>query len=196
MRSSWLKSIKLISLMYMENIQNFFNLFSGWIFTHGLKILIIALVAYFVYVFVLNFLEKVVHRTLRLKIISKDLEEKRAATLIRVIKMTLRVLILTIAIVTIFSEIGINIAPVLAAAGVLGLAIGFGSQFLIRDIVSGLFIILENQYRVGDTIIIDNITGAVEDLNLRLTVIRDEKGAVHYIPNGEIKKVANLSKNS
>ena len=181
--------------MHMENIQNFFNLFSDWIFTHGLKILIIALVAYFIYAFVLNFLEKVVYRTLRLKIISKDLEEKRAATLIRVIKMTLRVLILTIAIVTIFSEIGINIAPVLAAAGVLGLAIGFGSQFLIRDIVSGLFIILENQYRVGDTISIDNITGVVEDLNLRLTIIKDEKGAVYYIPNGEIKKVANLSKN-
>lgn len=175
-------------------LQDFFNLFLNWILTHGLKIVIIAAAAYFIYAFVLNFLEKVIHRTLKLKIISKDLEQKRADTLIRVIKMTLRVLILTIAIVTIFSEIGINIGPILAAAGILGLAVGFGSQFLIRDVVSGLFIILENQYRVGDTIGIDNLTGVVEDLNLRLTVIKDDKGAVHYIPNGEIKKVANFSK--
>lgn len=99
-----------------------------------------------------------------------------------------------IAFMMIISEFGLNIGPVLAAAGIIGLAFGFGGQYLIRDVISGLFIILENQYRVGDVVCLGEKCGLVEDINLRLTTIRDLDGTVHHIPNGEIKSASNLSK--
>jgi small conductance mechanosensitive channel len=82
----------------------------------------------------------------------------------------------------------------LAGAGVVGLAIGFGAQYIIRDFFTGLFIILENQYRVGDVICVGDICGSVEDLNLRMTILRDADGAVHHIPNGQIKIATNKTK--
>jgi len=97
-------------------------------------------------------------------------------------------------ILMIISEFGVNIGPLLAGAGVIGLAVGFGAQYIIRDFFTGLFIILENQYRVGDVVCIDTICGTVEDINLRMTVLRDIDGAVHHIPNGEIKIATNKTK--
>jgi small-conductance mechanosensitive channel len=94
----------------------------------------------------------------------------------------------------ILEEGGVKIGPILAGAGIVGLAFGFGGQYLIRDIITGLFIIIENQYRIGDVINIDATGGLVEDISLRVTTLRDLDGTVHHIPHGEIKKVANLSK--
>ncbi len=94
----------------------------------------------------------------------------------------------------VIQEVGISIGPLLAGAGIIGLAVGFGGQYLIRDIISGFFIILENQYRIGDIISIDNTSGQVEDISLRMTTLRDLDGTVHHIPHGEIKKVSNLTK--
>jgi small conductance mechanosensitive channel len=94
----------------------------------------------------------------------------------------------------ILQEIGLEIGPVLAGAGIVGLALGFGGQYLIRDIITGLFIILENQYRIGDVVYIDTTGGLVEDISLRKTTLRDLNGTVHHIPNGEIKLVSNFSK--
>lgn len=94
----------------------------------------------------------------------------------------------------ILQEIGVPIGPILAGAGIVGLAVGFGGQYLIRDIISGFFIILENQYRVGDVVSFDGTRGLVEDISLRMTTLRDMDGTVHHVPHGEIKKVANLSK--
>jgi len=82
----------------------------------------------------------------------------------------------------------------LAGAGIIGLAVGFGGQYLIRDLISGFFIIIENQYRVGDVVNFDGTGGLVEDISFRMTTLRDLDGTVHHIPHGEIKKVANLSK--
>lgn len=93
----------------------------------------------------------------------------------------------------ILRELGLDITPLLAGAGVLGLAIGFGAQNLIRDFLAGFFILLENQFRTGDVIKIKEHAGLVEDFNLRRTVLRDLEGAVHIIPNGEITTVTNLS---
>ena len=92
------------------------------------------------------------------------------------------------------SELGVNIAPLLAVAGVAGIAFGFGGQYLIRDLISGLFVILEDQYRVGDVACVADTCGLVEDINLRRTILRDLDGVVHHIPNGEIAKASNLSK--
>jgi small conductance mechanosensitive channel len=98
------------------------------------------------------------------------------------------------AILMMLQEAGIEIGPILAGAGIVGLALGFGGQYLIRDIISGLFIILENQYRIGDVVNINSTGGLVEDISLRMTTLRDMNGTVHHIPHGEIKIVSNLSK--
>ena len=92
------------------------------------------------------------------------------------------------------SEINLDIAPVLAGAGIVGVAIGFGAQSLIKDIISGLFIIWDNQYRVGDVVKIADTTGEVEEISLKRTVLRDLSGTVHFIPNGEIKVASNFTR--
>lgn len=94
----------------------------------------------------------------------------------------------------VLTEIGINIAPIIAGAGVIGLAFGFGGQYLIKDLIAGFFVILENQYRVNDVVCIGDTCGLVENLNLRTTILRDLDGTVHVVPNGEIKTASNLSK--
>ena len=94
----------------------------------------------------------------------------------------------------ILDQFGVNIAPALTGAGIAGLAVGFGAQALVRDIISGFFLILEDQVRVGDVASINGTGGLVEDINLRTIVLRDEEGAVHVFPNGSITTLANRSK--
>jgi small-conductance mechanosensitive channel len=94
----------------------------------------------------------------------------------------------------ILGELGIQLGPLLATAGIGALAIGFGAQSLVKDVINGFFIILENQYRIGDVIDVAGVSGLVESLTLRRTVLRDLEGRVHIVPNGEIKIVSNLSK--
>ncbi|MDG1872066.1 MAG: mechanosensitive ion channel family protein, partial [Flavobacterium sp.] len=125
---------------------------------------------------------------------SPDAEEKRENTLIQIFTTTAQIALIIMATLMILQEFGIEIAPILAAAGIVGLAFGFGGQYLIRDVISGLFIILENQYRIGDVVSFDNASGAVQEISLRKTTLRDMDGTVHHIPHGEIKKVSNLSK--
>lgn len=95
---------------------------------------------------------------------------------------------------TILAEIGVNIAPALAGVGVAGVAIGFGAQSLVKDLIAGLFILLENQYAVGDVVRIADVAGIVEEINLRWTVLRDLDDIVHIVPNGEIKVASNFTK--
>jgi small conductance mechanosensitive channel len=89
---------------------------------------------------------------------------------------------------------GINVAPLLAGAGIVGLALGFGGQYLIRDLINGIFILFEGQFRVNDVVKIGDLGGLVESMNLRVTQLRDLEGRVIYIPNGEIKTVINFTK--
>jgi small conductance mechanosensitive channel len=120
--------------------------------------------------------------------------EQRAVTLAGIFKGVSKFVIVLVAGLTILGILGINTAPLIAGAGVAGLAISFGAQNLIRDFISGFFILLENQFRVGDVIRAAGVSGQVEDMNLRITVLRDQEGAAHFIPNGEIKVVSNLAK--
>ena len=120
--------------------------------------------------------------------------QKRVDTLSGVIVTSGQVLIIIVATFMILSELGINIAPVLAGVGVVGIAIGFGAQSLVKDIIAGIFIVAENQYRVGDVVKIADIGGLVEEINLRRTVLRDLDGIVHVVPNGEIRVASNLTK--
>ena len=120
--------------------------------------------------------------------------KKRAQTLGNTLRDALLVAFSFIALLMILGELGIQLGPLLATAGIGALAIGFGAQSLVKDVINGFFIILENQYRIGDAIDVAGVSGMVESLTLRRTVLRDLEGRVHIIPNGEIKIVSNLSK--
>lgn len=119
--------------------------------------------------------------------------ELRAKTLAKIANNFISITVVTVAVFLALSEIGIEIGPLLAAAGVAGLAIGFGAQSLVKDFLSGFFILLENQYRVGDVVKIGDFAGIVEKMTLRITALRDIQGVAHFIPNGEIKSVSNMS---
>lgn len=121
--------------------------------------------------------------------------EKRALTLAGIVKTVGTTAIVIIATMMGLQEFGLNITPIIAGAGVVGLAVGFGAQSLIKDVIAGFFIILEGQFGVGDVIKTGDISGHVERLNLRVTTLRDfNSGAVHFIPNSELKVVSNLTK--
>jgi small conductance mechanosensitive channel len=121
------------------------------------------------------------------------LREKRGRTISQLLRSVGRVVIVTIAVLLTFN-VFINIAPILAGAGILGLAVSFGAQSLVRDIISGFFILLENQFAVGDVIEAAGKSGVVERMTMRVVVLRDLEGAMHVIPNGEIKVVSNRTR--
>jgi len=180
----------------IEIITQHSELIFPWLLNHGVKIFIIIIGS-----FLLNkIMRKFIHKAVRIAVVhdssaSQDAEKKREDTLIAVFSATLKILIIALALLMILEEIGVMIGPILAGAGIVGLAFGFGGQYLIRDIISGLFIILENQYRIGDVVRFDNTGGLVEEISLRKTTLRDLDGTIHHIPHGEIKKVSNFSKN-
>ena len=178
-----------------EFINKFIEGLGPWFFSHGIKIILIIIGAYLIRKFAGVFIDKIVRKAIvSNNFLSSEAEKKREDTLIKVFEGAFRVIIWLAAVLMIISELGINIGPLLAGAGVVGLAVGFGAQYIIRDFFTGLFIILENQYRVGDIVCIGTTCGTVEDINLRMTILRDVDGAVHYIPNGEIKIASNKSK--
>ncbi|MDZ4201354.1 MAG: mechanosensitive ion channel family protein [Gallionella sp.] len=121
-------------------------------------------------------------------------EKRRIETLARVFRYIATVVITLVAGMLVLSEVGISIAPILGAAGVVGLAVGFGAQSLIKDFFNGFFLLLENQIRQGDVVEIGGKSGAVEDVTLRYVRLRDFEGSVHYIPNGLITTVTNKSR--
>lgn len=120
--------------------------------------------------------------------------EKRAGTVIALAGKTITAAIWAVAVVMALKEIGFDIGPLLAGAGVAGLAIGFGAQHLVRDVIGGLFLILENQVRVNDVAIINGKGGLVEEVNLRTTVLRGLDGVVHIFPNGNIESLSNMTR--
>ena len=120
--------------------------------------------------------------------------DARAATLAGVTASVVRVAVWTVAFLLLLDEVGFNLGPLLAGASVVGVALGFGAQTLVRDVLSGFFILVEDQYGVGDTITVLDVTGTVEDVNLRVTRVRAGDGTVWYVPNGEIRKVGNSAK--
>ena len=110
------------------------------------------------------------------------------------VSSTVSVLIWVIAVLLVLGEVGIDLAPLIAGAGIAGIAIGFGAQNLVKDCVAGLFMLIEDQYGIGDTVDLGVATGSVERISLRTTVLRGQDGTVWHVPNGEIRRVGNLSK--
>lgn len=119
--------------------------------------------------------------------------EKRVETLIRLIRQAVLILLWVTTILILLKEIGVDVTPVLASAGIVGLAVGFGAQNLVRDFIAGFFFILENQVRVGDVAIINGTGGLVEEVNFRTIVLRDLAGIVHIFPNGTVTTLSNLT---
>ena len=124
---------------------------------------------------------------------SKEAEKAREDTIIGIVSRIIGIAIWFFGGLVVLSSFGVNIAPLIAGASILGLAVGFGSQAIVRDFISGIFIILENQYRIGDFITVADHTGQVEAITVRQTIIRDSQGFRHHIPNGEVKTCVNRS---
>lgn len=166
-----------------------------WFLVHGVKILAIIVIGFLANLFAGIFIERLIRKLVPPKhFLSPEAEKKREDTLIRIILGFSVVAIWVTAALMVFQEFGLAIGPFLATLGIVGLAVGFGGQYLIRDAIAGLFIIIENQYRIGDVVCFDQVCGLVEDISLRKTVLRDLDGKVHHVPHGEIKITSNLSK--
>ncbi|MFH1087276.1 MAG: mechanosensitive ion channel family protein [Chloroflexota bacterium] len=168
---------------------------NAWLVQHGSRIGLIAVVAMAAIVAIGEFVPILVANSLAHRA-GEPAEEanKRGKTLSRVLVNAAQVVVLLGTSFAALSELEIDIAPILAGVGVAGIAIGFGAQSLVKDLLAGLFIILENHYRVGDVVRIADVAGLVEDINLRRTVLRDLDGIVHIVPNGEIRVASNFTK--
>ncbi|MGH1359526.1 MAG: mechanosensitive ion channel family protein [Burkholderiaceae bacterium] len=119
---------------------------------------------------------------------------RRSQTLVRVLSYLLSVIVVVVTVLLILGEFGVSVAPLLGAAGVAGIAIGFGAQSLVKDFFTGFFLLLEDQIRTGDVVKVAGYSGSVEEVNLRYIRLRDYEGTVHYIPNGLITGVSNSSR--
>jgi len=168
----------------------------GWLKDSGISILIIIAIAAAVYFTLRRVIPLLIKRTAA-QYMKGEFEEEikqRSDTLSSLlIKIALGIIVI-LALVTILPEFGINITAMLAGLGIIGIAVGFGAQTLIRDYLSGIFILLEDQYDVGDVVRVAGIAGLVEEVGLRRTVLRDLDGIVHSISNGEIKTASNFTK--
>lgn len=155
-----------------------------------IKILIIWIVA--------KIIRKVANRTLTHVIEQKErvplrINRRRSRTIGKLVESVITYVVNFVAILMILSQVGFNLGPLLAGAGVLGLAIGFGAQSLVKDVITGFFIIFEDQFAVGDVVQTGNFKGTVESIGLRITTLRTWTGEVHMIPNGQILSVTNYS---
>ena len=166
-----------------------------WLLSHGVRILIIILVSIALYIALRRLVPLALKHTIKVKGQKAEEElEKRIKTLSRIFVNAGAVIIVVAAVFMILAEVGIDITPYLAGLGIAGLAIGFGAQSLVKDIIGGIFIIIEDQYNVGDVVRIAGIAGIVEAINLRRTVLRDLDGIVHFIPNGESGIASNFTR--
>ena len=170
------------------------RLFVRWALTHGVNVLVIVAGA-FVVVRAANLAIEHLQFKVSRRHAPTDLEwQRRAATLGGILTSLVSAAVGFITVLMLLRELSIDVLPILTGAGIAGLAIGFGAQNLVRDVISGFFLILEDQVRIGDLARINGVAGTVEQINLRTIVVRDVEGAVQVFPNGTITALANLSK--
>ncbi len=165
-----------------------------WVLTHGVN-LVVVLVGAAVAIRAGSLAIEHLQQRLSHRHGPNDLEwQRRASTLGGILTSAVTVSVWFVATLMVLRELSIDVLPILTGAGIAGLAIGFGAQNLVRDVISGFFLILEDQVRVGDIARINGVTGVVEQINLRTIVLRDPEGAVQVFPNGTVTALANLSK--
>jgi len=169
---------------------------TDWLVTHGLRIVVIVAVVAVVFLVFRAVVPHVVEATVRRQMTGRPEEEtsKRAKTLVNAVLRTAEVVLALIALLMVLPELSVNIGALLAGVGIAGIAIGFGAQTLVRDTLNGLFILIENQYGIGDVVTVAGVTGRVEEVNLRRTVLRDLDGVVHSVPNSEIRVASNYTR--
>lgn len=175
----------------LEKITNWFvNTFPELIFLIIFLFIALKLLRFFI-----KRLEKfAIHRAKKIERLDEIETEKRIVTLVGIIWGIGRIIIWVTVIVILLKKLGIDVGPILAGAGVLGLAVGFGAQELVRDFISGFFILLENQVRTGDVAVINDTGGLVEKIELRTITLRDFSGVVHIFQNGKINSLSNMTK--
>ncbi|MDQ7909596.1 mechanosensitive ion channel family protein [Phytohabitans sp. ZYX-F-186] len=188
---------------------------SFWIFIKPLRIILILLVAFLIRWIAQRMIKRLVRTSTRTSVptILRPLRERipsapsasdqsavmperrrqRAEAIGSVLRSSVTAVVFSIAVLLILSELNFNLAPLLASAGIAGVALGFGAQSLVKDVISGVFMLLEDQYGVGDTVDLGEATGIVEAVGLRITTVRDGRGVLWYIRNGEIIRVGNKS---
>jgi small conductance mechanosensitive channel len=169
----------------------------GWLLEHGVRILVIILIAWVIYKVLGVTMPILIRRYVAAKSKKRRSEayiKQRSESLGKVLTQGVGIFIAVIAFFMVLSEAGLDITPLLASAGVVGIAIGFAAQNAIRDLIGGFLIMLEDHYNVGDVVSVADITGEVVELGLRRTVLRDLKGILHVVPNGEIKVASNYTR--
>lgn len=181
----------------MDIVAEYFSSIS-WhtIITTGLRIVMILLVAWVVLYIFKKVLQRLERQLLEKSQAQGELpteSQKRIETIVRLVRQAFNLALWVTVILVILKEMGVEVAPLIASAGIVGVAVGFGAQNLVKDFIAGFFVILENQIRVGDVAIINGTGGLVEKINFRTTVLRDLGGVVHVIPNGSIATLSNLT---
>lgn len=172
-----------------------------WLLDHGWRIALVVVLA----LTVMWLVRRTLPRAIRMAVssdrfvdvsdsIALDEQRKRAETLSRVLVRVLDIVAVFVAVLLVLGELEIPLGPLLASAGIVGVALGFGAQSLVRDTLAGMFILIENQYRAGDVVTVAGVSGTVEEVGLRRTVLRDIDGIVHSVSNGEIVISSNMTR--
>lgn len=174
----------------IEGANTYLTLVGQWVVSSGLRILVI-LVLLTIALKSASWFSRRFFKHLQ----TQDIERaKRTQTLETMVGVVWKTVVVTVAVMLILGELGINLAPILATAGIVGLAVGFGAQELVKDVISGFLILFEDQIRVGDVVNLDGKGGLVEKVNIRTVILRDLDGSVHYVRNGLINVVTNKTK--
>lgn len=182
-----LAGVKLTAGLHPEQI-------TAWAAENGARILLLVLLAFAANRFAGSVIRNAEHEIADGDDIQTFERRKRLQTVGGTLRRFFSILIWSAAALMVLRELDVDITPVLTGAGIVGLAVGFGAQTLVKDIISGLFVIAEDQVRLGDAVEINGIGGAVEEINLRTIVLRDVEGTLHHIANGEIRTLSNKSK--
>jgi moderate conductance mechanosensitive channel len=187
-------------MLGQQQIHNFFELVQSWrldalefLRKDAPRILVILIVS-FILVRLMKAITKRLTRFSRQQTLPSGIRSQYLGTLSGIIYSVSVFVIVFFALIEILQQLNINIGPLIASAGIVGLAIGFGAQTLVKDVINGFFILIENQYDVGDVVRMAGVSGSVEGMTLRRTTLRDADGALHIVPNSEIKIVSNLTR--
>jgi len=167
--------------------------FMKWLVGTGVRIGAIMLIAVAAIAVVRRIIERSSRKIGAVEAVGGE-RAKRTETLTRILENAATAVILVAALLMVLKQVGIEIAPLLAGAGIIGLAVSFGAQSLVKDIINGFFFLLENHMNVGDVVEVGGVSGLVERVNLRATVLRDLSGRVHVVPNGQISIITNMTK--
>jgi small conductance mechanosensitive channel len=176
----------------MDNVQ---HQFQTWIETSGIHVITLIAVGIGLTIILRWFIRPGLFRGIEVTDeIEAEERRKRGLTLALVVRKTGSIVVWIVIILLMIKEMGIDIAPFVASAGIAGIAIGLGAQSIVKDVIAGFFILTENHFNQGDVIRVGTVSGRVEAINLRTTILRDLEGTVHIIPNGQITIVSNMTK--